>query len=147
MQQLQQAVTEQVAVNQTWCDQLAQDSHISGKPPSSDGLKKPARPQNLHQKTGRCLGRQQGHTGHTLTQVENPQHIQVHAVTVCGQCQADLQAVEACDHERRQVFDIPPIQIEVTEHRAESKSVPGVVPDQKRLLGGSQSTGAVRLAA
>jgi transposase len=124
MQQLQQTVAEQAAVNQNLRDQLAKDSHNSGKPPSSDGLKKPARPQNLRQKKGRRPGGQKGHAGHTLKQVENPQYTRVHPVAVCGQCRADLQAVEPCGHERRQVFDIPPVQIEVTEHQAEIKVCP-----------------------
>lgn len=125
VQQLQQVVAEQAAVNQTLRDQLAKDSHNSGKPPSSDGLKKPVRPQNLRQKKGRRPGGQKGHPGHTLKLVENPQHTQVHPVAVCSHCAADLQAVEPSGHERRQVFDIPPVQIEVTEHRAEIKICPG----------------------
>lgn len=124
MQQLQQVVAEQAAVIQSLRDQLAKDSHNSGKPPSSDGLKKPPGPQNLRQKKGRRPGGQKGHAGHTLKLVENPQHIRVHAVSVCAQCAADLQAIEPCGHERRQVFDIPPVQIEVTEHQAEIKICP-----------------------
>ena len=124
VQQLQQVVAEQAAVIQSLRDQLAKNSRNSGKPPSSDGLKKPPRPQNLRQKKGRHPGGQTGHAGHTLKLVENPQHTRVHPVLVCSQCAADLQAVEPCGHERRQVFDIPPVQIEVTEHRAEIKVCP-----------------------
>jgi transposase len=57
--------------------------------------------------------------------VEAPAHTQVHALTVCPDCATNLQDVEPCGHERRQVFDIPPGQIEVTEHRAEIKACPG----------------------
>lgn len=124
VQQLQQALAEQAVVIQSLRDQLAKDSHNSGKPPSSDGLKKPARPQSLRQKEGRRPGGQKGHAGHTLKLVENPQHIRVHAVSVCAQCAADLQQVKPSGHERRQVFDVPPIQVEVTEHRAEIKLCP-----------------------
>ena len=124
LQQLQQTVAEQVVVIQSLRDQLAKNSRNSGKPPSSDGLKKP-RVQNLRQKSGRQPGGQPGHSGHTLKLVENPTHTQVHRVAVCANCAANLQAIEPCDHERRQVFDIPPVQIEVTEHQAEIKVCPG----------------------
>lgn len=122
--ELQQTVAEQATVIQSLRDQLAKNSRNSGKPPSSDGLKK-ARVQNLRQKSGRRPGGQKGHQGHTLKLVEKPEHTQVHRVTVCSNCASDLQAVEPCGHERRQVFDIPPIQVEVTEHQAEIKVCPG----------------------
>jgi len=124
VQQLQQTVAEQATVIQSLRDQLAKNSRNSGKPPSSDGLKKPG-PQNLRQKSGRQPGGQQGHSGHTLKLVENPAHTQVHRVAVCANCAANLEAIAPCGHERRQVFDIPPVQIEVTEHQAEIKVCPG----------------------
>jgi transposase len=56
--------------------------------------------------------------------VEEPDHIEVHKASECPQCAADLQAIEACERERRQVFDIPPVRIKVTEHQAEIKVCP-----------------------
>ena len=41
VQELQRTVAEQAAETQKLQDQLAQNSRNSGKPPSSDGLKKP----------------------------------------------------------------------------------------------------------
>ena len=79
MQQLQQTVVEQAAIIQSLRDQLAKNSRNSGRPPSSDGLKKP-RTQSLRKKQGRRSGGQKGHQGHTLKMVDQPDHIRVHKV-------------------------------------------------------------------
>lgn len=120
---LQQQAREQAALIQSLRDQLAKNSRNSGKPPSSDGLKKP-RTRSLRRKTGRRSGGQKGHRGYTLYGVEQPDHICVHEVSTCPHCATDLQSVMPCDHEKRQVFDIPPVRIEVTEHQAEVKVCP-----------------------
>jgi len=123
VQELQRTVAAQAAEIQKLRDQLAKNSRNSGKPPSSDGLKKP-RTQNLRKKTGRRSGGQKGHKGHTLAMIEQPDHVQVHPVAQCRHCGTELQSVESGEPERRQVFDIPPVHIEVTEHRAEVKVCP-----------------------
>ena len=122
IQQLQETVAEQGAELQSLRDQVTKNSQNSGKPPSSDGLKKP---RNLRQKTGRKQGGQKDHPGHTLKMVQQPDHVEVHAVATCGHCSTDLRSIEPCGHERRQVFDIPPVRLEVTEHQAEIKVCPG----------------------
>ena len=117
---LQQQLAEQVVLIQELRDQLAKHSRNSGKPPSSDGLKK-RRTRSLGTNSGRRPGGQKGHRGHTLEMVAEPDHIHHHEVTCCPHCAAELRGVAACGHKKRQVFDVPPVGIEVTEHQAEIK--------------------------
>ncbi len=100
--------------------QIAKNSRNSSKPPSSDGYKKPA-PKSLRKKTTRKTGGQPGHQGKTLPPVEKPDRIRRHRVKACACCGKTLSHEVPAKTERRQVFDLPPLRLEVTEHQAETK--------------------------
>jgi transposase len=104
-------------------DQIAKNSQNSSKPPSSDGLTKPA-PKSRRETSGKPSGGQRGHVGHRLEPVDKPQHSKMYPVAQCVYCQADLAGVEVSRVEKRQVFDLPEVKLEVTEHQAEVKTCP-----------------------
>ncbi|MCY0923932.1 IS66 family transposase [Streptomyces sp. H27-G5] len=97
---------------------LGQNSTNSSKPPSSDGLVKPA-PKSLREKSGRSPGRPKGQLGITLRQVRTPDHeLEYRPQGPCSGCGSDLAEAAVAGTECRQVFDLPEeIRLEVTEHR------------------------------
>lgn len=104
-------------------DQVSKQSRNSSKPPSSDGLSKP-KTRSLRRAAGRRPGGQEGHPGHTLALSEQPDQVELHDLSHCPHCANDLSAVAASAYVRRQVYDVPAVQIEVTEHRAAIKDCP-----------------------
>ena len=98
------------------------NSKNSSKPPSSDGFRKP--PSKSLRKNGKnSSGGKTGHKGYTLKQVKHPDIIIRHEIEVCSHCQGILNK-EADRIIKRQVFDIPPVKLEVTEHQIEIKICP-----------------------
>ena len=98
---------------------LGLNTSNSGKPPSSDGLKKPPRVSSLREPSGKKTGGQKGHPGETLCRVEKPDATIDHYPEICAACGEPLTAMMATGHAARQVFDLPaPQPLIVTEHRA-----------------------------
>ena len=98
---------------------LGLNSSNSGKPPSSDGLKKPPRTSSLREASGKQTGGQKGHPGETLRRSESPDTTIDHYPQTCTGCGEPLVAATATSYVARQVFDLPPPQpLVVTEHRA-----------------------------
>jgi transposase len=102
---------------------LAKNSRNSHKPPSSDRFDKP-KPMSLREKTGKKPGGQKGHKGYTLKMTKHPDYIIPYSVNQCENCNCSLEREKPYRVEKRQVFDVPPARIEVTEHQAEVKKCP-----------------------
>lgn len=110
---LELTISRLEAENASLKARLHLDSHNSSKPPSSDGLhKKPAFPK---QKGGKPGG-QQGHEGHTLGMVENPDHIVICKPDKCS-CGQELSREQVSILARRQVFNLPQPCLEITEYQ------------------------------
>lgn len=94
---------------------LAQNSRNSSKPPSTDGLSKP-KPKSLRKAGEHPNGGQPGHPGRTLKKVATPDHTEMHRPpSHCAACGGFLNAPTVV--ETRQVFDLPKLGFEVTEHQ------------------------------
>jgi transposase len=95
---------------------LGQTSKNSSKPPSSDGLAKPA-PKSLRKRGTRKPGGQAGHPGSTLAPVAVPDEVITHEPGCCRHCARGLGGAVEVGREHRQVFDLPPMRVRVTEHQ------------------------------
>lgn len=100
--------------------QLGQNSRNSNWPSSRDKGKK-RRTKSLRQKSDKKAGGQPGHEGHTLGFSAEPDRIERHRPERCVHCQELLSTDRrAKSIQRRQVVDIPPLQLEVVEHQVET---------------------------
>ena len=115
--ELRERVAALEAENAELKRRLGMDSTNSSRPPSSDSpFTKPA-PKSLRGKSGRKPGGQPGHPGSTLALVDNPNERKRHEPGPCMGCGASLAQAPEVGMERRQVFDLPPITVRVTEHQ------------------------------
>ena len=95
----------------------SKDSHNSSKPPSSDGLAR--KTKSLRRRSGRKPGGQIGHRGETLRLVATPDTLVEHRPALCSRCYAPLgKEASVVLRERRQVQELPPLRLVVTEHQA-----------------------------
>jgi transposase len=105
---------------------LNQHSGNSSKPPSSDPPSAPPRPARVPR--GRQRGGQPGHPGHHRPLVP-PEDVDYFVPVVppqCCQCQAALDPTlpNVREPERRQVYEIPPIEPEITEYQLRAVQCP-----------------------
>jgi len=125
-----EALTTKVAVltkeNVSLRERLAKyenpkNSGNSSVAPSQDPFRKT---KSLREKSNKPQGGQKGHKGSKLKMTSSPDSIINHDIGQCNCCGNSLeQAAEGYD--ARQIFDIPPIKIHVTEHRILHKTCGG----------------------
>lgn len=102
---------------------LNKNSQNSHKPPSSDGYRRTIQTSTPKNKK-RPSGGQSGHPGTTLRKSTTVDHIVNHPVDTCIACGSSLEHVPVQAVRTRQVFDLPTVKMEVTEHRSEVKQCP-----------------------
>lgn len=97
---------------------ISRDSHNSSRPPSSD---RPwaKRTKSLRRPSGKRAGGQLGHTGHTHLLTAKPTRVIRHRPTQCRRCHATLDVKARSRYKRRQIIDIIPARLRITEHRVE----------------------------
>lgn len=100
---------------------VGKNSQNSSKPPSTDAFVKPP-PRSLRGKSGRRPGKQPGDQGSRLERCEDPDEIVEHPPAACAGCGADLACAPVVGEQVRQVFDLPPIELAVIEHRAQQRA-------------------------
>jgi transposase len=96
--------------------QVKTNSRNSSKPPSSDGLGKPA-PKSLRGRSGRKPGRPEGQPGATMELSDHPDKTVKHRPARCSCCGKSLKNAPVTGTERRQVTGIPPVKAVTTEHQ------------------------------
>ncbi len=107
---------------------LELNSRNSSKPPSSDkgNFTNPPKPKSLREKSTKKQGAQPGHKGLTLGKSEQPDFVIEHKLpsSLCCEGCNNLIDVNVSSYQSRQVFDLPPIAMQVTEHQVQQCKCP-----------------------
>ena len=113
---IEQQLSELQAENQLLREQINRTSNNSSQAPSSDTPKVPKRRQK--EKSPKKRGGQPGHEGHSrsLYAVEQCHRVTDHYPEVCRGCGGELCGEDANPY-RHQTVEIPPITLQVEEHR------------------------------
>jgi len=94
---------------------ITKDSHNSSRPPSTDPPWA-KRTKSLWRPSGKRPGGQPGHVGHTLRFTLKPTRVVMHRPAQCRYCSSPLREGRSTGAERRQVIDLVPVRLRVTEH-------------------------------
>lgn len=105
---------------------INKDSSNSSKPPSSnDGFIDTDKTESLSKpKSKKKRGGQSGSKGSNLKKVEKPDFIKLLLDTTCKNCNHNLENIDSKFISSKQLFDIPKINIEVTEFQIHSRKCP-----------------------
>ena len=95
---------------------VAKDSHNSSRPPSSDPPWA-KRTKSLRRPSGRRPGGQAGRLGGTLRLCERPDRVVEHRPRECRGCRAPPASAYIIRHRRRQLREVVPAKLKVTERR------------------------------
>ena len=98
---------------------IGMNSTNSSKPPSTDNkLTKTKKPSTTSSKKKR--GAQVGHKGKSLKIVATPDTVKVLLPTNCSCCDSSLKNSNSSKYEKRQLFDLPDVKMQITEYQAHS---------------------------
>ena len=122
---------------------MRSDSSNSSKPPSRDsndtrGSAKQSRQQRRveQRQAARKPGKQPGAQGRCLARAVNPDVTVRHPPVSCHGCGSSLRDAPVVDVASRQVFDLPPVRVQVADHQVEYRrcscghTSPGVFPPE-----------------
>jgi transposase len=116
LEQLEQRLKELEIENQQLREKINRTSKNSHSPPTSDS---PNRQKDKKKKPrGKKRGGQPGHQGHSrpLYPVEECQQVRDHYPQTCSCCGEKLKGFDPNPY-RHQVVEIPPLQLQIEEHR------------------------------
>lgn len=117
-----EAAQQQIAELSALLNQNSRNSHW---PSSRDKSRQKKRTKSLRRQSDKKPGGQKGHQGHTLKMSDKPDVVTIHRPDRCQHCRQpfdDEQRAVAVD--KRQVHDLPPMQLVVREHQAETLCCP-----------------------
>ncbi|XVQ82663.1 IS66 family transposase [Microbispora siamensis] len=105
---------------------VGMDSSNSSLPPGSDGpAARAKRAKKPKKRSPRPRGGQAGHEGHALAWRSEPDQITLITPEECAGCGHRLATLEGKVAGRVQVFDTPPVKLQVTEYRMLEVRCPG----------------------
>ncbi len=142
IEELQKENAQLRAENTELRNRLNINSQNSSLPPSKD-LRKP-KPAFTKIEKGK-QGGQLGHQGQTLMQVSEPDKVEKIAAPLVCSCGCDVSSQPEKLQQKRQLFDLPQIKLQVTEYQQYSRQCPvchqKLVQDFPNFIGSSTQYG------